>query len=295
MANPFNLSICPKPSGWLCGWRTAGLGNCECRAVTLPVVMKASTRGLKFFAHKARGPCHSAPETEAHLALKMLAAQAARRAGWTCSTEASGWSPSEETWTADVLAHKGQAKVAVEIQWSAQTNEDSLKRQERYRQSGVRCLWLFRRRGFPVSKDFPAACISGDTTKGFEAHPGGQAMPLDEFLDAIFAGRFRYGITLGAKALVRIQSGVLGCWKCGVVTRIVTFIEVFTGPHRFQLTVPGLSDFRDLLAPCGDRIPKGSGVGVIKPRYSGTQKRSYMSNGCSDCDALIGEFFGHDA
>ena len=62
-------------------------------------------------------------------------------------------------------------------------------------------------------------------------------MPLDEFLDAVFAGRFRYGIPLGAKAIVRIQSGVLGCWKCGVVTRIVTFIEVFVGPHRFQLTV----------------------------------------------------------
>ena len=79
------------------------------------------------------------------------------------------------------------------------------------------------------------------------------------------------------------------------MTRIVTFIEVFAGPHRFQLTVPGLSDFPDLLASCGDRIPKGSGVGVIKPRYSGTLERSYMSNGCCDCDALISEFYEHDA
>ena len=36
-------------------------------------------------------------------------------------------------------------------------------------------------------------------------------------------------------------------------------------------------------------------VGVIKPRYSGTLERSYMSNGCCDCDALIGEFYEHDA
>ena len=194
-----------------------------------------------------------------------------------------------------MLAHKGQTKVAIEIQWSAQTNEDSRYRQERYRQSGVRCLWLFRRSGYPVSKDFPAACIGGDIATGFEAHLDGQVMPLNEFLDAVFAGRFRYGIPFGAKAIVRIQSGVLGCWKCGVVTRIVTFIEVFAGPHRFQLTVPGLSDFPDLLASCGDRIPKGSGVGVIKPRYSGTLERSYMSNGCCDCDALIGEFYEHDA
>ena len=36
-------------------------------------------------------------------------------------------------------------------------------------------------------------------------------------------------------------------------------------------------------------------VGVIKPRYSGTLERSYMSNGCCDCDALISEFYEHDA
>ena len=120
-------------------------------------------------------------------------------------------------------------------------------------------------------------------------------MPLDEFLDAVFARRFRYGIPLGAKAIVRIQSGVLGCWKCGVVTRIVTCIEVFVGPHRFQLTVLDLNDFPDLLASCQDRIPKGSSIGVIKPRYSKTQERNYMSNGCYDCDALIGEFLENDA
>jgi hypothetical protein len=105
----------------------------------------------------------------------------------------------------------------------------------------------------------------------------------------------RYGIPLGAKATVRIQSGEIGCWKCGVVTRIVTFIEVFVGPHSFRLTVPDLNDFPDLLASCKERIPKASGIRVIKPRYSRTQDRSYMSNGCFDCDALIGEFFEDDA
>jgi competence protein CoiA len=257
--------------------------------------MKTSVAGLHFFAHKSRGPCQSAPETEAHLALKTLAAQAARRAGWTCSTEASGTTPSGEKWTADVLAQKGQAKVAIEIQWSGQTNEESRYRQDRYDKSGVRCLWLFRRRGFTASKDFPATRISGDIATGFEAHLGGQVMSLDEFLDAAFAGRFRYGIPLGAKAIVRIQSGVLKCYKCGVVTRIITFIEVFVSSHRFQLTVSDLTEFPDLLASCRDHIPKGSDIGVIKPRYSATLKRSYMSNGCYGCDALIGEHFEHDA
>jgi len=115
-------------------WSALRLENRRSRQLQMPccgaaVIMKTSPRGLAFFAHKSRGPCQSAPETEAHLALKALAAQAARRAGWTCSTEASGSSTSGERWTADVLPQKGQAKVAIEIQWSGQTNEESRYRQ----------------------------------------------------------------------------------------------------------------------------------------------------------------------
>jgi len=251
-------------------WSGLGQENRRSRQLRMPccdasVVMKVSTRGLKFFAHKSRGPCQSAPETEAHLALKTLAAQAARRAGWTCSTEASGSSPTGETWTADVLAHKGEAKVAIEIQWSPQTNEESLYRQERYRQSGVRCLWLLRRSGFPVSQDFPAARVSGDPAMGFQAHLGGQVMPLDEFLDAVFAKRFRYEIPVGAKAIVRIHG-----WRTffrGEVTRDIRYIDVCVGPHRIQLTVPRLETFPDLLASCKERIPEAIGIGLNKPRY----------------------------
>jgi len=283
-------------------WSALRLDNARSRQLRMPccdapVVMKTSRRGLNFFAHKSRAPCQTAPETEAHLILKRLAAEAARRAGWTCSTEASGLSPSGETWTADVLAQKGQASVAIEIQWSGQTGQESLYRQERYLQSGVRCLWLFRRPGFPVSKDLPAACVSGDIATGFEVRLDGQTMPLHEFLDAVFARRFRYGIPLGAGATVSIQSGVLDCWKpnCRARTRIVTFIEVIVGPHRYQFTVSDLNDFPDLLASCQDRIPKASRVGTIKPRYSQTLEHSYMSNGCYRCDALVGQRFERDA
>lgn len=140
------------------------------------VVMKTSARGLNFFAHKSRGPCRSGPEAEEHLALKLLAVAAARRAGWDCSTEARGASPSGEAWTADVLAQKGRHKIAIEVQLSSQTNEEILRRQERYRQSGVRCLWLVRQPGIPVSKDLPAACVSGDIATGFEARLSDQEL-----------------------------------------------------------------------------------------------------------------------
>jgi len=227
----------------------------------------------------------------------MLAVEAARRAGWVCSTEARGSSPSGEPWIADVLAQKGQHKVAIEVQWSGQTYQETLYRQDRYRQSGVRCLWLFRQPGFPASKDLPAARVGGEIATGFEARLSDQVMPLQKFLDAVFAKRFRYGIVPGLSGRVSIHSGVLDCWNssCRARTRIITFIEVLVGPHRCQFTVPSLSDFPDLLASCQERTPRASLVGAIKPRYSQTQEQSYISNGCYRCDALIGEFFEHDA
>ena len=181
---------------------------------------------------------------------------------------------------------RGQAKVAIEIQWSGQTGQEIVVRQERYRESGVRGLWLFRRRGLRVPKDLPAAWVTGTVVAGFETELNGQTLPLSEFLDAVFARRLRYGIPLGAKAVVRIQSGETGCSKCEEATWIVTLIEVSVGSHRFQLRVPDLTDFPDLLASCLEHVPRGSGVGRIKPRYS-SAPRIYMSNGCCHCDALI--------
>jgi hypothetical protein len=283
-------------------WSALRLQNRRSPQLRMPcceswAVMKTSTRGLNFFAHKSRGRCQSAPETEEHLVLKTLAVEAARRAGWACSTEARGSSPSGEPWVADVLAQTGHHKVAIEIQWSGQTSQDTLYRQERYRQSGVRCLWLFRRPGFPVSKNLPAACVSGEIATGFEARLSDQVMPPDKFLDAVFARHFRYGIVPGASGRVSIHSSVLDCWRsnCQARTRIITFIEVVIGPHRCQFTVASLSNFPDLLVSCQERIPRASRVGVIKPRYSQTQEQRNMSNGCYRCDALIGEFFEHDA
>ena len=164
-----------------------------------------------------------------------------------------------------MLAHKGEAKVAIEIQWSPQNNEKSLYRQERYRQSDVRCLWLLRRPGFPVSQDFPAARVSGDLAEGFEAHLDGQVMPLDVFLDAVFAKRFRYGIPVGAKAIVRVHG-----WRSYFgrkVTRDIGHIDVLVGPHRIQLTVQRLEIFPDLLASCKERIPKVIGTGLNTPGH----------------------------
>lgn len=177
-------------------WRALQVENKRARHLRMPccsaeVTLKRSRLGTQFFAHKAVGACTTAPETETHLRLKRMAVEVARANGWTANTEAPGMSPSGEPWKADVLAQKGRSKVAIEVQWSSQANDEILRRQERYKESGIRCLWLLRQPRFPITRELPAACIGGSLEQGFLALIpslcGHQEVPMREFLNAVLA------------------------------------------------------------------------------------------------------------
>ena len=62
-------------------------------------------------------------------------------------------------------------------------------------------------------------------------------------------------------------------------------------PDKYRFTVPDLDAHLDLFERVRGRIPDSLGIGSIKRRYSNTQKRSYLSNGCVRCGALMGEFY----
>jgi Competence protein CoiA-like family len=258
-------------------WRTLELENRKSRSLRMPccgsqVILKRSHLGTQFFAHKAIGSCVTAPETETHFQLKKTVVDTARANGWEAATEVSGNSPSGEQWTADVLAQKGKHKVAVEIQWSGQTNDETMRRQERYRQSGIRGLWLLRQPGFPITHDLPAVCIGGDLKDGFKALiPSGthlcardrvepdrwhQILPMREFLAAVFTRRFRFG-PLDDAGLVSIRSGTIECWResCRARTRIITFVELAFGAHKYDFTIPTLGKHPELCSAVLGRLP----------------------------------------
>lgn len=259
-----------------------------------PVTLKKSRLGTQFFAHKAVGECTTAPESEEHLKLKQIAVEVARAHGWEAHTEVAEGA----LWRADVLATKGGARVAVEIQWSSQTDEETLRRQRRYEESGVRGLWLLRQRKFAIDPTLPAARVSAEES-GFVAHvPMGydeQTMALTEFLAAAFSRRLHYGVPLNLNAKGAVNFGSLWCWQCGAETKIVPSINIAYGPHEYRFGVAELGEHPDLFAIVREHIPADAGIGMIKPRQSRAQQRSYLSNGCSHCDALIGEHFEHDA
>lgn len=138
--------------------------NLRMPCCNVAAVPKTSTLGNFFFAHARRGECKTAPESAEHLYCKTLIAQAAVAAGWTVTTERTGVSPDGEEWVADVFCEKGGAKLALEVQMSRQSDEETIRRQERYKASGVRGAWFFdpwaRKETVVFDKETPAFRLS---------------------------------------------------------------------------------------------------------------------------------------
>ena len=228
-------------------------------------VLKTSRLGTRFFAHKAKGTCTWKPEGDVHIHLKALTLNAAREAGWGAESESSGSTPDGERWTADVLAWRDDEKIAVEIQWSGQTNEETLRRQERYRRSGIMGVWLLRQPGFPISEDLPAACIGGTVEEGLkvlipkradasarhreEKRHWAQTLAAERFMTAVFEGRFRFGIPHATKVRIDITTELAPCengtkylanlckWQRPVpATMKEAKFMMSAGPHRIETT-----------------------------------------------------------
>jgi competence protein CoiA len=124
-------------------------------------------------------------------------------------------------------------------------------------------------------------------------------VPIEEFLNAAFSKRLRFGKpqpdvdTNSVNVMVTVHTGVLDCWhsSCGAETRIITFINFM--PDDLQFRVSNLDP--EILQFVLDQLPPDLEIGRIKPRYSKTVEQTYMSNGCVRCDRLIGEHYEHDA
>jgi hypothetical protein len=282
---------------------------------------KTSKLGTQFFAHTKVDGCATAPETAEHLLAKVMVAEAVKAGGWEVDTEVAGHTPSGEQWVADVLATKGKIRIAVEIQWSRQSQEETRRRQERYQQSGVRGLWLlrhpillqekqtptFRLRYNEGNHGFSVQLPSGNFRSEFmgrrdqdEARYWQQNVALREFIIGSLNGRLRFAPAIGSRMPVMVITAPVQCWKCKKVTRIVLSLDfaadklfrghpsVSTRIYDFD-EIEGCEDFLDAVLSVERR--QRHGIREIKRRYSKTEKQTYLSNGCFHCDALQGRFF----
>jgi hypothetical protein len=103
-------------------------------------------------------------------------------------------------------------------------------------------------------------------------------------------------VPLNIKATVTVQGAEITCWHdaCRAKTRILTGINVAFGPEDCRFTVSEIGKHPKLLRAVLSHLPRNLNIGEVKRRFSKTQGRAYVSNGCVGCDRLQGEFFEHD-
>jgi competence protein CoiA len=285
-----------------------------------PAIPKTSSLGTHFFAHSRRAGCTSAPETKEHILAKTIIAKTVLTAGWGVQTECAGRTPEGEDWIADVLASKDRWRIAFEVQWTSQDENETRKRQKRYADSGVRGLWLFRQADFVSDKEVPGFYIEfdgnvafnvgipeyyGETTKYFRSSKYGddrwqQKIDLERFIRGVLQRDLKWAPAIGGTFPVKVQCADTQCWKCKKETSLAIFLEVdiasrYPGHPNAELNI---YDFEDDPALLQEIIPEGervsAGIGMLKPRFSRTMGETYLSNGCRHCDAIQGKFFDHD-
>lgn len=206
-------------------------------------IPKTSTRGNYFFAHARRGECTTAPESSEHIYSKTLIARAAIEAGWNVTTERPGVSPAGEEWVADVFCEKGRAKLALEVQLSPQTDEETIRRQLRYMASGVRAAWFFGERArpgtIPFDKETPAfklsAIVVGEppTVERFD-------VSLPQFVTAMLQKRLTWTIPRYSRPhLVQFMEDT--CWACKAPVKQV--LEHMNGDYAGEGAALAPADF----------------------------------------------------
>ncbi|KVP39969.1 competence protein CoiA family protein [Burkholderia ubonensis] len=189
--------------------------------------LRTSTTGLRHFYHLTPGGnCHYAGETEAHLHLKQAVMLAARAARWDAECEVQDDSGAGR-WRADVLMRRGKARVAVEIQLAKLPWDEIRRRQERYKEDGVRGLWLLKQDNYPVCKEVPAFQLRlgegqtavritppNDTLNVTLREYGGFWAPLDTFVAAALSGNLVWS-PVSELRKVDIRLRVVEHHRCG--------------------------------------------------------------------------------
>lgn len=304
-------------------WQALRDTNQRLKHMTMPccgssVTLRTSKLGTRHFAHSRIGTCTTKPESAEHLLAKSIIAQSAAKQGWEAKAEQGGRCDNGDGWIADILVRKaGTRPVAFEVQWTRQTNDETIARQHRYHASAVRGLWLFRQSDFPFDRNVPAfRLIFDERGKTFsvalpspllhlgvnsrergDARYWPQIIPLPEFVAGALGGRLKYAPAIGLTIPATIWTTEKFCYKCGCETKIVNFIrlnlnQAFPGHPHADVTIYDFDEWPEGRAILLRLLPKdllaSHNIGEVKPRFGGWSSRPQISNGCAHCGSLHG-------
>ena len=179
---------------------------------------RVSRLGTQHFVHERDSGCEHSESAE-HMHLKAVIARAAADSGWQAGTEVAG-----QGFIADVLATREQQQIAFEVQRSKQVLRLYQERQERYRQAGVRAVWLARSvpSGYVCTPQVPLFVVDGWDGQP-HAVAAGRRVAVPDLVDALLAGKVHWRGEVGAAQqttdIVRLLCPVCGTRREVAVAR----------------------------------------------------------------------------
>jgi hypothetical protein len=268
--------------------------------------LRISSKGLKHFIHaKGNNSCDWKPETPEHLKAKVEVVNACIKNGWHAIPEHS-----ENDWRADVLAVKNDARIAFEIQWSAQTSETTQFRQDRYKESKVRGCWFFRtipkeyrkwEDNYHAIKEIPFFKINKSDNGDMVVRFNNSNLPIGDFVSSLLNKQIKFcdGYRAETNQEIEIVFFDTSCWKCHEIQQLYTVDNRIKSCCNTEIYLAGgMWDCDDLdkhpnVVKAVLEIIKTNPefkIGSVKKRFSKTVQESYLSFGCYSCDAIFGDF-----
>ncbi len=261
-----------------------------CGSLANPRVSKLKT---KHFVHKAKTPsCNWKPESAEHLWVKEIIFKTCKEEGWYVEPEYSF-----NDWAADVFATDGNVKIAFEVQWSRQTEEETRRRQQNYKKDNIKGVWLFRHipESLIAKREIPAFSLA-KKDGGYSVKLGHNELELNFAVRQLLWGNveFRGSIICKRNQLADVYKFEMECWRCKKKTPVIGVNSVYLSCCGYEFYNMSLSD-EDLgiaiAALQKEGIKELAGLAPIKRRYSKTMGCPYWSNGCKWCGAIVGAWF----
>lgn len=273
--------------------------------------LRKSKKGLQHFAHKkGELPENWKPESPQHLFVKNEVLLGCKDAGWESYPEFK-----ENDWEADVLALKGKHRIAFEVQWSPQSYDKTIERQDKYVRDNVRCCWLFKKPpkefrewsdNLKAEKDIPLFRIFENEDKEINVDFYGKIFSIQHFIKILLEGKIKFSSKMKAehKQNIAVIFFETTCWKCGAIQHSYFLQETVKSKCGLEMHIENsMWDDEDLkydskiIKAVNDFTKTKDGqhlrIGQIKKRYSKTVNSSYQSFGCYKCDSIFGDWFLH--
>lgn len=214
----------------------------------------------------------------------------ANEQGWIIKKKQKG-----VNWKADLFVETGSEKIAVRIENPGRSPGDEW---DAMKQAGIRGLWLGGVSGYYDDKEMPPFfdVETVDSTCQVPLHDE-VSVPLKDFFLAFVSNTLIQQETVTASA-IKVRFVPETCYKCGAEHYFYFVLGCYEGDNFYANSEIDLFDpsvIRCIEKYICEHPEFGYRMGQIRDRHSNTMNQSYMSFGCPECDALVGDHYVNDA